>query len=191
MNDHSRIETLLENLPPGVSPRLERRLASAPWTPRSIRRRQTFTLISLTIVLLIAFLGLTSQGRALAQTIFKLFTTTDQSSIPLSDQDLEGFFSTPPAHPLSLVAVTPIPVTTGHCSIPEETGTYKCEIQHLEKQLNVDLKEFSTMLPGMAFIKVQLYSEVTASVLATHPPAWFATYSVVEISYQNRSMAIY
>ncbi len=61
MNDESRIESLLENLPPEISPRLEKRLASAPWTPRAVRRRQTFTAISVTIALLIAFIGLTPQ----------------------------------------------------------------------------------------------------------------------------------
>ncbi len=78
--DETQIENLLENLPMDISPRLEKRLASAPWTPRSVRRQRVLTIVYSTVFLLSAFLLLTPQGRAIAQTLLEFFTRTDQQS---------------------------------------------------------------------------------------------------------------
>ena len=87
--NESQMETLLKNLPPDISPRLEIHLLSAPWTPRGVKRHQALTVIYWMIILIIAFIGLTPQGRAFAQTILEFFTTTDQSSFPLSNEELD------------------------------------------------------------------------------------------------------
>jgi len=157
MNDESRIESLLENLPPEISPRLEKRLASAPWTPRAVRRRQTFTAISVTIALLIAFIGLTPQGRAFAQTIFKFFTPTDKVSLPLSEEEVDLIYTPAPAFGLELSEVAPVPTLPGGCSKPEAIGTYTCEVQRIEKQLGIDLKEFPSTPDHHTFTKIWFY----------------------------------
>jgi hypothetical protein len=157
MNDESRIESLLENLPPGISPRLEKHLASAPWTPHAVKRRQTFTVISLTIAILIAFIGLTPQGRAFAQTIFKFFTSTDKVSLPLSKEEVDLIYTPAPSFSLPLVEVTPAPPLPGDCSKPEAIGTYPCEVQRIENQLGIDLKEFPSTPDHHTFTKIWFY----------------------------------
>lgn len=157
----SQMENLLKNLPPNIGPRLEKRLLSAPWTPRGVKRGQALTLIYWTIILLIAFIGLTPQGRAFAQTIFEFFTTTDQSSFPLSKDELDMFYTSDPPRALTLIEVTPLSPTSDHCSNPEDAGTYECEIKRVENELNFDIKEFSAVPPGFTFAEIRLYQSLS------------------------------
>lgn len=150
----SDMETLLKNLPPNISPRLEKLLSSAPWTPRGIKQRRALTMLYLTITLLIAFLGLTPQGRAFAQNIIEFFTTTDQNSFPLSEEELAGFYTPEPPRALALVNVTPMSQSLEYCANPEDAGTYECEIKRVENELKVDLKEFSNSPPNHIFAGV-------------------------------------
>src|SRR5215207_4536889 len=149
--NESEIENVLENLPPDISPRLEKKLSSAPWTPQAIRRHLALTLLYLTAILFIAFIGLTPQGHAFAQRIIKFFTITDQSSFPLSEEELDPLNAPYEPRALSLVDVTPLAPLSDYCSNPEELGTYECEIQRVELQLGYDLKEFSTNPSGWYF----------------------------------------
>ena len=149
--NESEIETMLENLPPNISPRLEKKLSSAPWTPRAIRRHRALVLLYLTAILFIAFIGLTPQGHAFAQSIIEFFTTTDQSSSPLSEEELDSLYAPYPPRALSLVDVTPLAPLSDYCSNPEGVGTYECEIQRVELQLGFDLKEFSAKPSGWSF----------------------------------------
>ena len=155
--DETQIEALLKNLSPDMSPRLEKKLASAPWTPRSIKRRRVLTIMYSTLFLLSAFLLLTPQGRAIAQTLLEFFTRTDQQSFLLPEEDLAGFYSHVPTYILSLVEVTPQPSLSNpgvNCSSPETIGTYTCEIRQTENKLGVDLKEFSLIPTGWSFMGV-------------------------------------
>jgi len=169
----SQMATMLENLPPAIRPRLDRRLSSAPWTPRGVKRRQTLTVIYVTTLLLAAFIGLTPQGRAFAQTIFKFFRTTDQSSFPLSQEDIDSLYTPAPTQALSLVSVTPLPLLPNGCDDPEDL--YECEIQKMEKQVNMDLKEFSTSPSGWPFTKVESFTGISSGYKGT----------VITISYQT------
>ena len=162
--DESQIEKMLENLPPYFSPRLERRLEYAPWTYRVIRHQRILTALSLTALSVIAFIVLTPQGRAFAQTIFEFFTRTDQESFPLSDEEVDMFYAPIPAYALSLVEVTPASPTPNHCLNSEDVGAYECEIQRVELQLGYDIKEFSVEPPGWFFrqaISSQDYAVIT------------------------------
>ncbi len=155
--DETQIEALLENLPPDISPRLGERLASAPWTPRSVKRNRVFVILYLTIFSLCIFFTFTPQGRAIAQTLLQFFTGTDQQSFPLSEEELAVFYSPVPTYVLSLIEVTPQPSLSSsgdNCSDPETIGTYTCEIHQTETQLDMDLKEFSLIPPGWSFMDV-------------------------------------
>lgn len=156
-SNESQIETMLEKLPPEPGSRLAKRLSSAPWTPRGVKRQRALIVIYVAVALFIAFIGLTPQGRAFAQTIFKFFTTTDQTSIPLSREEIDLFYSTATPYALSLVEVTPVPLWSEYCSNPEDVGTYQCEVQGIEKQRTIDLKEFSTNPSGYTFVNVMYY----------------------------------
>ena len=156
-SSESQIENLLKNLPPNLSPWLEKRLLYAPWTPRGVKRGQALNLMYWTVILLIAFIGLTPQGRAFAQTIFEFFTTTDQSSFPLSKEELDMVYTPHPPRALSLVEVTSLSSTSGYCLKPEDAGTYECEIKRVENELTIDLKEFSSTPMG-SFQEVSFYS---------------------------------
>lgn len=173
--NESEIETMLENLPPDISPRFEKRLISAPWTPRAVRRRRTLAVIYLTVIFLIAFIGLTPQGRAFAQNIIEFFTTTDQSFFPLSEEELDLFYTPASPRALSLVEVTPLAPLLDYCSNPEDIGTYDCEIQRVEKELNIDLKEFSAVPPSFTFAEIWLYPSLSNT----------NTSNIVGISYQT------
>ena len=180
--DESQIEELLKNLPPGFSLQLEKRLEYAPWTYRVIRRHRILTAISLTALSVIAFILLTPQGRAFAQTIFEFFTRTDQESFPLSDEEVDLFYAPFPIHALSLVEVTPSPPfpLSNYCSTPEEVGTYECEIQRVERQLNIDLKEFSAVPPSLTFAEIWLYPSISNT----------NTSNIVSISYQTSGASL-
>ena len=152
--DETQIEALLKDLPPDISPRLEQRLASAPWTPKSVRRQRVFAIVYLTMFSLFVFFTLTPQGRAVAQTLLQFFTGTDQQSFPLSEEELAGFYSPVPTYVLSLIEVTPQPSLSSpgdNCSSPETIGTYTCEIHQTETQLGMDLKEFPSTPSGWSF----------------------------------------
>ncbi len=160
----SQMEAMLENLPPDVGPRLEQQLSSAPWTPRGVKRRRVFIGIYLSIILLVALVGLTPQGRAFAQNIFKFFTTTDQSSFPLSEEEINDLYAPIPTYALSLVEVTPLPPQPDDCPNPDGTETYECEIKQAENELNMDLKEFSEPPPIWKFVEVQALSNTSSSL---------------------------
>ena len=157
------LETMLKNLPPDISSRLDQRLSSAPWTPKGIRRRQALNILYVWVLLVVAFVGLTPQGRALAQTLFKFFTTTDQSSIPLSTQEIEFFYQPVPTYALTLVQVTPEIISPYNCSIPGGAGTYRCKIERIEKEWGMDLKEFSETPPGWSFTEAETSSFSSSS----------------------------
>jgi hypothetical protein len=155
--DETQIETLLENLPPDIGSRLEKKLASAPWTPRSVRRRRVLIIVYLTIFSLFVFFTLTPQGRAVAQALLNFFTRTDQQSFLLPKEDLAVFYSPVPTYVLSLIEVTPQPSLSSpgvNCSSPETIGTYTCEIQQTENRLGVNLKEFSLIPASWSFMGV-------------------------------------
>jgi hypothetical protein len=172
-SNESQMEALLADLPPDISARLEKKLSSAPWTPQGVKQQQTLTIVYLAVILLIAFMGLTPQGRAFAQTIFKFFTTTDQTSVPLSKDELELLYAPEPTFALSLVDVTPIPSPPNSCSSPVDFQ--QCEVQKIEKQLSIEIKQFSTTPSGWSFTKVQSY---TGSSSAN-------TGSMIAISYEK------
>ena len=176
----SQIEKLLENLPPDFSPRLEKRLEYVPWSYRIIRRRRIATTLSLTTLSVIAFILLTPQGRAFAQTIFEFFTRTDQESFPLSDEEVELMYAPVPTYALPLIDVTPSSPMLNYCSTPEEVGTYECEIQRVEKQLNIDIKEFSTPPPSHTFAEIWLHPSISNT----------NTSNIVSISYQTSGSSL-
>lgn len=157
------VETMLKNLPPDISPRLDQRLSSAPWTPKGIRRRQALTILYVWVLLMVAFIGFTPQGRAFAQSLFKFFTTTDQSSIPLSTEEIDFFYEPVPTYALTLVQVTPETPSPYSCSIPDGAGTYRCEIERIEKESGLDLKEFSGTPAGWAFTRAEFFSYPSSS----------------------------
>ena len=176
----SQIEKLLENLPPDFTPRLEKRLEYVPWSDRIIRRRRIATTLYLTTLSVIAFILLTPQGRAFAQTIFEFFTRTDQESFPLSDEEVELMYAPVPTYALPLIDVTPSSPMLNYCSTPEEVGTYECEIQRVEKQLNIDIKEFSTLPPSHTFDEIWLYPSISNT----------NTSNMVSISYQTSGSSL-
>jgi len=165
-----QIEKLLKNLSPSISPSFEKKLASAPWTPRSVRRRRVLTIVYSTVFLLSAFLILTPQGRAIAQTLLEFFTRTDQQSFELSEGELVDIYSSPmPTYVLSLAEVTPQPSPLspgGNCSNSETLGTYTCEIQQIENQISLDLKEFSSIPSSWSFM--ELYTDFQNYVVITY-----------------------
>ena len=167
ISDETQIENLLENLLMDISPRLEKKLASAPWTPRAVKRRRVLTIVYSTIFLLSAFFILTPQGRAIAQTLLDFFTRTNQQSFQLSEEQLNSFYSPVPAYVLTLVEVTPPPLLSsdgGNCLTPETLGTYTCEVQQTENQLGVDLKEFLSIPSGWSFEQVWRAADFQDSV---------------------------
>src|SRR5215216_6416038 len=171
-NEH-QVEELLADLPPEPSPQLKQRLVSAPWTTHGIKRRQTLTVIYLTVTLLVGLIGFTPQGRAFAQSIIKFFTTTDKDSIQLSDEEVNWYYTPVPTRALSLVNVTPLPTSLDDCSAL--SSRYECEIRKIERQLSIDLKEFSTPPPGWRFTTVDSYTAAVATYTGT----------MIDISYKT------
>jgi hypothetical protein len=83
-----KIEQQLNALQPSPTQNFYRRMARAPWTPAAIARRRTYVVTGLTVMLVVALLAFTPQGRAWAQEILRFFTRAASDTLPVTPQPL-------------------------------------------------------------------------------------------------------
>jgi len=129
MPDEKQIEDLLEHAAPSTTGRLEKQLASAPWTTRVVNRRRSIQATALAVLLVTMVFAATPQGYAVAQDVLQFFTRTRSDSYyePVSDLTFE---ETTPFHE--------------QCGIPIRPT---CSVEEIRSMVDFEVKELGT-LPG-------------------------------------------
>jgi hypothetical protein len=150
--NEKQLEQLLENLPPQISHRLDRRLSNAPWMvpagkpgermnstqPRHLSR---LAFAALMIVGLLSLAFVTPQGRAFAQSILQFFTRAESNSFPLE-----------PAQ---------VPENPGDVSMPTaEPPAPLISVAEAEMQVGFDAAELPVVPDGFNYLGARLYGSV-------------------------------
>jgi hypothetical protein len=82
--DQKPIEEQLDHLHPSPSPRFYRRMSRAAWTSAGIARRRALAATGLTLMVTLALLAFTPQGRAWAQELLNYFTRAASDTVPIT-----------------------------------------------------------------------------------------------------------
>jgi hypothetical protein len=129
MPDEKQMEELLEHAAPGTTGRLDKRLAFAPWTTRTVNRRRSIQGTALAVLMVTLVFAATPQGYAVAQDVLQFFTRTESDSYyePVSDLTFE---ETTPFHE--------------QCGIPIHPT---CTVEEIRSMVDFEVKELGT-LPG-------------------------------------------
>ena len=127
--DERQIEELLERAAPGTTGRLEKQLASAPWTTRTVNRHRSIQATALAVLMVTLVFAATPQGYAFAQDVLQFFTRIESDSYyePVSDLTFE---ETTPFHE--------------QCGIPIHPT---CTVEEIRSMVDFEVKELGT-LPG-------------------------------------------
>jgi len=131
--DQTQLEELLKQAAPTTTERLEKHLASAPWTARAANRRRYIGVSTLVVLMASVLFAATPQGSALAQELLLFFTRTESDSYysPVSDLTFE---ETTPFY--------------------EECGTSiqpTCSVEQVRSWVDFEVKEPSVLPDGMYF----------------------------------------
>jgi hypothetical protein len=132
--DEKQIEDLLEHAAPSTTRRLEKRLASAPWTARVVNRRRSIRAAALAVLLVTMGFAATPQGYAVAQDVLQFFIRTKSDSYyePVSDLTFE---ETTPFHE--------------QCGIPIRPT---CSVEQIRSMVDFEVKELGTLPEGLYFV---------------------------------------
>jgi hypothetical protein len=140
--DEKQIEEMLENTSLQIGNRLDRRLYNAPWTMRTVARRQLACATFLMVLILGLFAVATPPVRAFAQQFLGFFQTSSQTA-----------FSSPPIAqtPVSTVITSIETVTALPTNDPSQCGDtvsavssdYLCQLKAAEVNLGFDIRVFS------------------------------------------------
>ena len=131
--DENQIQELLEHAAPRTTGRLEKRLASAPWTTRTVNRRRSIQLTALAVVMVTLAFAATPQGYAVAQDVLQFFTRTESDSYyePVSDLTFE---ETTPFHAECGISIHPT-----------------CSVEQVRSKVDFEVKELALLPDGMFF----------------------------------------
>jgi hypothetical protein len=131
--DEKQMEELLEHLTPHTSRRLDRRLASAPWTTQAIHRRRYISIGTFAILAISLVFAATPQGHAFAQDVLLFFTRTESDNFyqPVSDLTFED---TTAFHELCGLSYNPT-----------------CSVEQVRSMVDFEVKEPAILPPGMYF----------------------------------------
>ena len=133
MPDEKQIEELLEHAAPGTIGRLDKRLASAPWTTQTVNRRRSIQATALAVLMVTLVFAATPQGYAVAQDILQFFTRTESDSYyePVSDLTFE---ETTPFHAECGISIHPT-----------------CSVEQVRSKVDFEVKELALLPDGMYF----------------------------------------
>jgi hypothetical protein len=126
------------------------------------------------VVVILAALAATPQGRAWAQEMVQFFRKVNFTSIPVSSQEQE-WMNTPtkmidlPLVPLFLPTSTPDMLSLQECQPPQDIQSYACQIAFTESKLGFNLKEFPKTLDGWIFKSVTFDAALqSATIIYSH-----------------------
>lgn len=146
ISDENQFDALFARIELAPGERFYRRMKGAAWTPAGVARRRAIGATGLTLLLVVAFLAFTPQGRALAQAVIHFFTRTATDSLPV-----------PTAAPLTWVDITPgapLPTSTPQALFREcgDFNSPKCSVEQIRSRVNFPVLELGRIPAGMHFL---------------------------------------
>ncbi len=141
--DEKQIQELLENSSPIPGARLDKRLSTAPWTPRMVARRRFFVSATFAVLIVGTLIAATPHGRAWAQELLKYFTTVSTKSIYPFPTTVSV-----PTYTLEdqLVPqeINSVDNQTCEGNISPISSTFICQLKDAQNKLEFAIKSFST-----------------------------------------------
>ena len=125
MPDEKQIEELIERARPETTGRLEKRLASAPWSAQAVNRRRPIQATALVILMVSMIFAATPQGRAFAQSFVSQFFTRTESDSYYSPYEDVPFEDTTPFHEQCGIPIFPT------CSVEQIRGMVDFEVKEI------------------------------------------------------------
>ena len=176
--DENKIEELLGKIQPVPSENFHQKMRQASWLgkqshPDMSSYRFRMALAAMVIVIL-ATLAATPQGRAWAQEVVQFFKRVNFTSIPVSPEEQEWMSARGETYDLPLVPVfipTPAPemMSLEECQAPQNIHSYACQVAYAESKLGFDLKEFPKTPEGWIFKSIIFDTALqTATITYTH-----------------------
>jgi hypothetical protein len=173
--DEKKIEELLGKIQPVPGEEFHQKMKQAPWVgkqsrPSSIPLRMRLA-IAMMVVIILATLAATPQGRAWAQDAFQFFKQVNVTSIPLSDKEVEQQYSTSeeiydlPLIPVIIPAPPSEMLALPGCETAEKAQSYSCQIAYVESQLGFDLMELPERPQDLEFDSVDFNINTQASTI--------------------------
>jgi hypothetical protein len=151
--DGSKIEELLAKIQPVPSENFHQKIKLAAWRTENeeyqIKRLSNHRVrlaVAMTVLLILAGLLITPQGRAWAQEIFQFFKRINSTTVQLPDNQLKQMKDINNSYDLPLVPVF-IPTVSSKlavlpgCDTAQKSQSYGCQVALAESQLGFDLKE--------------------------------------------------
>jgi hypothetical protein len=148
--DENRLEELLEKIQPVPSRNFHQQMQEVARKRDERKLSPNINYLKSTaafLLVILAALFVTPQGRAWAQEIVQFFKRISSTTILLSEEEKEEMFVTPEPYELPLVIVLPSTLLPEMAAIPEckssgIASSYACQIAYAESKLGFDLKEF-------------------------------------------------
>lgn len=152
--DENRMEELLEKIQPVPSENFHHKMKQAVWQTknleaeikRSSNHRVRFAL-AITVLVLVAGLLISPQGRAWAQEVLQFFSRINAQTVEIPEgqskliEESANISYDLPLVPLFIPTVSPEMAAVPGCGTPEEAQSYPCRVALAESQLGFDLKE--------------------------------------------------
>jgi hypothetical protein len=178
MPDENRIEELLGKIQPVPSENFHQKMKQAPWLGKQSRPNMSIyrfrMALAAMVIVVLATLAATPQGRAWAQEVVQFFRKVNFTSIPVSSDEQVWMNSPAELYDLPLVPViipTPAPemMNLEECQAPQNVQSYACQVAYVESKLGFDLKEFPKTPEGWIFksLNFDLAAQI-ATFIYTH-----------------------
>ena len=152
--DENRVEELLEKIQPMPSENFHHKIKHAIWRTEQLesaiertRNRRVRLALAMTVLLLVAGLLISPQGRAWAQEVFQFFSRINAQAVEIPEsqsrlmEESANISYDLPLVPLFIPTVSPEMAALPGCGTPEEAQSYRCRVALAESQLGFDLKE--------------------------------------------------
>jgi hypothetical protein len=190
--DESKLEELLRKIQLAPSEQFHQKMKQATWRTEyfgpqttSVGKPRLRLLLAMTVLLLLAGLLITPQGRAWAQEVFQFFTRVNSSTVELPEsylklmQNPDGSYRLPLV-PVIVPTVSPEMAALPGCDTSKKSQVYDCQVALAESQLGFDLKELPTTPEGWNFDFVR-FDAVSKSAtigysLDVHQPSYGTFY---------------
>jgi hypothetical protein len=165
--DQNKIEELMGKIKPVPSERFHEKMKQASWRTKNLESQvgQVSThrvrlALTMTILLLLAGLFISPQGRAWAQGVFQFFHRINSETVELPESNAKLIVSLNedanrsydlPLVPIFVPTISPAMAALPGCETPQKAQSYGCQVALTESQLGFDLKELSALPEGWKF----------------------------------------
>lgn len=152
--DENRMEELLEKIQPVPSESFHQKMKQAIWQTENLEAKMNNSsnhrvrfALAITVLLLVAGLIISPQGRAWAQEVFQFFARINAQAVEIPEshsklmEESANISYDLPLVPLFMPTVSPEMAALPECGSPEKAQSYGCRVALAESQLGFDLKE--------------------------------------------------